>query len=46
MTVRFAQWTLDVRDVERMARFWSAALGFDVQHEDDGSAHLKGKPRG
>jgi catechol 2,3-dioxygenase-like lactoylglutathione lyase family enzyme len=40
MTVRFAQWTLDVRDVERMARFWSAALGFDVRHEDDGSAHL------
>jgi catechol 2,3-dioxygenase-like lactoylglutathione lyase family enzyme len=40
MTVRFAQWTLDVRDVERMAEFWSAALGFDVRHEDDGSAHL------
>jgi len=40
MTVRFAQWTLDVRDVERMAEFWSAALGFEVRREDDGSAHL------
>jgi catechol-2,3-dioxygenase len=40
MTVRFAQCTLDVRDVGRMAEFWSAALGYDVRHDDDGSAHL------
>ena len=30
MTVRFAQWTLDVHDVEKMLAFWSAALGYDV----------------
>ena len=30
MTVRFAQWTLDVHDVERMLAFWSAALGYDI----------------
>lgn len=40
MTVRFAQWTLDVQDVERMVAFWSAALGFDVRRGDDGSAKL------
>jgi catechol 2,3-dioxygenase-like lactoylglutathione lyase family enzyme len=40
MIVRFAQWTLDVRDTERMVSFWSAALGFDVKHGDDGSAKL------
>jgi predicted enzyme related to lactoylglutathione lyase len=40
MVTRFAQWTLDVRDVERMAAFWSVALGAthaDVgQHGDEG----------
>ena len=30
MTVRFAQWTLDVHDVEQMLTFWSAALGYDI----------------
>jgi predicted enzyme related to lactoylglutathione lyase len=40
MTSRFAQWTLDVHDVDRMARFWSAALGYRIEREDDGSAHL------
>jgi hypothetical protein len=30
MTVRFAQWTLDVHDIERMLAFWSAALGYDI----------------
>jgi catechol-2,3-dioxygenase len=40
MTVRFAQWTLDVRDPERLAAFWSAALGYDVKRGDDGSAKL------
>jgi hypothetical protein len=45
MTVRFVQWTLDVRDVELMAEFWSAALGFsDVRRGDDGSAKLYPPP--
>ena len=39
MTVRFAQWTLDVHDVERMLSFWSAALGYEV----DGD-HLRPPP--
>jgi catechol 2,3-dioxygenase-like lactoylglutathione lyase family enzyme len=30
VSVRFAQWTLDVHDVERMLAFWSAALGYEV----------------
>ena len=30
MTVRFAQWTLDVHDVDKMLAFWSAALGYEV----------------
>jgi hypothetical protein len=30
MTVRFAQWTLDVHDVQRMLAFWSAALGYEI----------------
>ena len=30
MTVRFAQWTLDVQDVEMMLAFWSAALGYEI----------------
>ena len=30
MTVRFAQWTLDVHDVEMMLAFWSEALGYDI----------------
>jgi len=40
MTVRFAQWTLDVQDVKLMVDFWSEALGFEVRHGDDGSAKL------
>ena len=41
MTVWFAQWTLDVRDVPRMAEFWSAALGYEeIRHGEDGSAKL------
>jgi Glyoxalase-like domain len=41
MTSRFRQWTLDVLDTERMARFWSAALGYDVDAEADGTTHLR-----
>ena len=37
MGTRIGQWTLDVRDVELMARFWSAALGYRLG--DDGQ-HL------
>ena len=41
MVSRIAQWTLDVQDVEAMARFWSAALGYRVVPDDDGrSVHL------
>ena len=36
MTVRIAQWTLDVHDVHKMLAFWSAALDYEV----DGS-HLR-----
>jgi catechol 2,3-dioxygenase-like lactoylglutathione lyase family enzyme len=39
MTARFAQWTLDVHDVERMLAFWSAALGYEI----DGD-HLRPPP--
>ncbi|SHM23960.1 VOC family protein [Cryptosporangium aurantiacum] len=41
MVSRFAQWTLDVRDVGVMAEFWSQALGYEVVNRgDDGSAKL------
>ena len=30
MTARIAQWTLDVRDVASMARFWAAVLGYRI----------------
>lgn len=44
MVSRFAQWTLDVHDVEVMAEFWSRALGYDVDKGDDGSAKLYPPP--
>ncbi len=40
MTVRLAQWTLDVRDVALMSEFWSRALGYRVDRGDDGCAKL------
>lgn len=40
MVVRFVQWTLDVENVERMAAFWSAALGYRTDMGGDGSAKL------
>ncbi|MFB9319443.1 VOC family protein [Cryptosporangium minutisporangium] len=40
MVSRFAQWTLDVRDVGVMAEFWSQALGYEMDKGDDGSAKL------
>jgi Glyoxalase-like domain len=45
MTVRFAQWTLDVQNVDLMIDFWSQALGYpDVDRGDDGSAMLRPPP--
>ena len=39
MGSRIAQWTLDVQDVERMAEFWSEALGYDIDRGGD-TVHL------
>jgi predicted enzyme related to lactoylglutathione lyase len=42
VTSRIAQWTLDVRDVEGMAAFWSRVLGYDTDPPgEDGSVHLR-----
>jgi hypothetical protein len=42
MTSRLAQWTLDARDVGRMAEFWAAVLGYDVDPPGaDGGVHLR-----
>lgn len=38
MGVRIGRWTLDVRDVGVMARFWSAALGYRI--DEDGQRLL------
>ena len=38
--LRIAQLTLDVQDIEVMAAFWSAALGYRVAMGDDGNAKL------
>jgi catechol 2,3-dioxygenase-like lactoylglutathione lyase family enzyme len=40
MTVRMAQYTIDVEDLDAMVAFWSAALGYEVEQGDDGSAKL------
>jgi hypothetical protein len=41
MVSRFAQWTLDVHDVEKMAMFWSGVLGYGIEPGDNGDAHLR-----
>jgi hypothetical protein len=41
MTSRFAQWTLDVHDVEQMAQFWSQALGYYIEPGDGPDVHLR-----
>ncbi|WP_433223374.1 VOC family protein [Dactylosporangium sp. CS-047395] len=42
MVSRFAQWTLDVHDVQKMAGFWSQVLGYGIEPDDDGDgAHLR-----
>lgn len=40
MSSTIAQWTLDVHDVGRMARFWSEVLGYRIEGRPDGSAKL------
>jgi catechol-2,3-dioxygenase len=40
VTSRFAQWTLDVQDVGRMAEFWSQVLGYEIDADGDGNTHL------
>jgi catechol 2,3-dioxygenase-like lactoylglutathione lyase family enzyme len=40
VTARISRWTLDVPDLDGMARFWSAALGYRIAAGDDGSATL------
>ena len=41
MTSRISQITLDVDDVEMMATFWSAVLGYTTEVGDDGSVNLR-----
>ncbi|MFI6779665.1 VOC family protein [Micromonospora sp. NPDC050276] len=40
MVVRMAQCTIDVENLDVMVAFWSAALGYEVEQGDDGSAKL------
>lgn len=40
MTTQLAQWAFDVSDLELMTRFWSAALGYRVDRNADGSVTL------
>ena len=40
MTSRISQITLDVHDVQPMAAFWSAVLGYVSDIGDDGCATL------
>lgn len=46
MGTRIGQWTLDVHDVDRMAAFWSAVLGYRIEPGEDGDAHLLPPPGG
>jgi predicted enzyme related to lactoylglutathione lyase len=41
MSSRIAQCTLDVVDVERMADFWSAVLGYRAERDEGDSIHLR-----
>jgi catechol-2,3-dioxygenase len=34
------QWTLDVHDVDLLARFWAGVLGYRISRREDGSAKL------
>ncbi|MBM0259420.1 VOC family protein [Micromonospora sp. 4G55] len=44
MALHVAQYTLDVTDLDLMAGFWSAALGYRVERGDDGNAKLYPTP--
>ncbi|MGK5442339.1 VOC family protein [Micromonospora sp. URMC 105] len=44
MTLNVAQYTLDVADLDLMADFWSAALGYRVDRGGDGNAKLRPTP--
>ncbi|WP_431877014.1 VOC family protein [Micromonospora marina] len=44
MTAHVAQYTLDVTDLNLMAKFWSAALGYTASQGDDGNAKLYPPP--
>jgi hypothetical protein len=35
VTSRFAQWALDVHDIRKMAAFWPAALGHEMEHDGE-----------
>jgi hypothetical protein len=39
MGVQIGQWTLDVYDVDAMACFWAAALGYRIDEMASISAH-------
>jgi hypothetical protein len=41
MVSRISQITLDVHDVETMAAFWSAVLGYTIDIGDDGCVKLR-----
>jgi hypothetical protein len=40
MTSRIAQLTLDVVDVDRMAKFWAEALAYRAERDEGDSVHL------
>src|SRR5437868_3585337 len=40
MTSRIAQLTLDVVNVDKMAQFWSQALGYRAEPDEGDSVHL------
>jgi hypothetical protein len=44
MTSRIAQLTIDARDVDAMATFWSQVLGYRMEAGRDGSAKLYPQP--
>jgi hypothetical protein len=40
MVSHISQWTLDVHDLDLMARFWSQALGYRIDAGSNGCAKL------
>lgn len=41
MVIGMAQLTLDVRDLDAQARFWSSALGYRIDRAADGNVFLR-----